>query len=347
MNTYRIQENIDFDLWESFLSGQPYAPFLQSAHMEKLHSTLGDKAWRIGVMLNDVCVGVCFTTLTTAKRGWYLYIPYGPVLAQEHQEALPLLVTHLKELACKERADFIRCSPFLENTLDNIHRFSTLGFRPAPMHILAEHLWLLDSTQDEESILKGMRKTMRNLIKRAEKDGVTITTSQDPQDIEKFIAVHAETASRHGFTPYTNTYFRAQAQAFLPHDLGMLFFAHYQGNIISAAFIMYYGDSGSYHHGASLSEYQKIPASYLLQWEAIKEAKRRGKRIYNFWGIVPESHYVSKIMKRPHPWVGLSKFKTGFGGYDYLLMHCQDLPLTPKYRLTALIEYVRKIKRGY
>ncbi|GAI33015.1 unnamed protein product, partial [marine sediment metagenome] len=27
------------------------------------------------------------------------------------------------------------------------------------------------------------------------------------------------------------------------------------------------------------------PASYLLQWEAIKEAKNRGCKLYNFWGI--------------------------------------------------------------
>lgn len=347
MNTYRIQENLPVEAWETFLSQQRFAPFLQSAHMEKLHKALNDKTWRVAVMNGDICVGVCFATLITARRGWYLYLPYGPVIAQEHSGALPDLISYLKDLARKEGADFIRCSPFLEKTSENENRFSHLGFRSAPMHVLAEHVWLLDLNQDEETLLKGMRKTMRNLIKRAEKDGVTITTSQDPQDIEKFIEVHKETASRHGFTPYTNSYFRAQAKAFLPHDLGMLYFAHFEGKIISAAFIMYYGDSGSYHHGASLSEYNKIPASYLLQWRAIQEAKRRGKSVYNFWGIVPESQYQSRFLKRPHPWVGLSKFKTGFGGYDYLLLHCQDLPLTPKYHFTALVERIRKLKRGY
>ncbi|MCW1929763.1 MAG: peptidoglycan bridge formation glycyltransferase FemA/FemB family protein [Candidatus Kerfeldbacteria bacterium] len=347
MNTYRIQENLPVDQWEDFLSQQPFAPFLQSAHMEKLHQELHDKTWRIAVMQNDQCVGVCFATLVTARRGWYLYIPYGPVIVPEHMDSLPQLMEYLKEFARKERADLIRCSPFVENTPENQDRFAALGFQKAPMHVLAEHLWLLDLVQDEESLLRGMRKTMRNLIKRAEKDGVTISTSQNPEDIEKFIKVHKETASRHGFTPYTNSYFRAQAKAFLPHDLGMLYFAHFEGKIISAAFIMYYGDSGSYHHGASLSEYNKIPASYLLQWQAIQEAKRRGKRIYNFWGIVPESQYQSRFLKRAHPWIGLSKFKTGFGGREYLLLHCQDLPLTKKYYLTRAIETLRKMKRGY
>lgn len=348
MNTYSIQENIDTKAWEIFLRAQPFAPFLQSAYMADLHTTLQDKTWRISVLQDNVIVGICFVVLIKAKRGWHLYIPYGPVLLHSAQEeVLPLLIAYLKNIAQNESADFIRCSPFLEDTSETRRQFLALGFRPAPMHVLAEHLWILDLAQNDEDLLKGMRKTMRNLIKRADKDGVTITTSQDPKDIEKFIDVHQDTASRHGFTPYTNTYFRAQAEAFLPHDLGVLYFAHYQGKIISAAFIMYYGDTGSYHHGASLSEYNKIPASYLLQWRAIQEAKRRGKRLYNFWGIVPESQYQTGFLKRAHPWVGLSKFKTGFGGRDRILLHCQDLPITRKYYFTHLVETIRKIKRGY
>ena len=29
-----------------------------------------------------------------------------------------------------------------------------------------------------------------------------------------------------------------------------------------------------YHHSGSLAKFNKIPVSYLLQWEAIKEAKK-------------------------------------------------------------------------
>lgn len=341
-----IQENISSDAWEHFLSAQPFASFLQSTHMEHLHAVIGDRTWRIGVYDGDVLIGVCFIALITARRGWHLYIPYGPVFVAGAWEHFPVLVAHLKALAIAEGVDFIRCSPFLTDTPEHLEQFAALGFRKAPIHVLAEHLWILDIRSSEEELLSGMRKTMRNLIRRAEKDGVTITTSQDPQDIEKFIIVHQDTVSRHGFTPYKNSYFRAQAESFLPRDLGMLYFAHYEGKIISSAFIMYYGDTGSYHHGASLSDYNKIPASYLLQWRAILEAKRRGKTHYNFWGIVPESQQISPILKRTHPFSGLSKFKMGFGGSEYNLLHCQDLPLTPKYILTYGIETIRRIKRG-
>ena len=109
--------------------------------------------------------------------------------------------------------------------------------------------------------------------------------------------------------------------------------------MLASAIIMYYGHQGAYHHGASIPT--KIPASYLLQWEAIKEAKQRGKKFYNFWGIAPDDAPAS------HPFKGITLFKTGFGGQKYELLPCQDLPLSFKYNLTRVIELVRKKKRGF
>ena len=45
---------------------------------------------------------------------------------------------------------------------------------------------------------------------------------------------------------------------------------------------MYYGDEGAYHHGGFAPNKQNS-ASYLIQWEAIKEAKRWNMSAYNFW----------------------------------------------------------------
>ncbi|MFA6898544.1 MAG: peptidoglycan bridge formation glycyltransferase FemA/FemB family protein, partial [Candidatus Paceibacterota bacterium] len=69
--------------------------------------------------------------------------------------------------------------------------------------------------RSEEKILMSMRKTTRNLIRRAERDGVEVTASNDPvSDLETFINLHDETRKRHGFTPYTNAFFRAQVKHF-------------------------------------------------------------------------------------------------------------------------------------
>jgi lipid II:glycine glycyltransferase (peptidoglycan interpeptide bridge formation enzyme) len=107
---------------------------------------------------------------------------------------------------------------------------------------------------------------------------------------------------------------------------------------LSAALIIFYNYQAIYHHSASIE--QKIPVNYLLQWEIIKEAKKRGKKIYNMWGICPED-------KRRHPWKGLTLFKKGFGGRIVEYLHAQDYPLSSFYCTTYIIECLRKYIKGY
>jgi lipid II:glycine glycyltransferase (peptidoglycan interpeptide bridge formation enzyme) len=78
-----------------------------------------------------------------------------------------------------------------------------------------------------------------------------------------------------------------------------------------------------------------------LQWEAIKEAKSRGCKIYDFWGYTDPKKYPK------HPWAGPTLFKMGFGGYNKEYMKAQDLPLCKRYRLIYFFEKLRKIKRGF
>ena len=77
----------------------------------------------------------------------------------------------------------------------------------------------------------------------------------------------------------------------------------------------------------------------MVQWEIIKEAKRRGCALYNFWGIAPEG-------AGDHPWAGLSLFKKGFGGFSEEYIRTQDFPVSKKYWITYAIEHMRKWKRG-
>ncbi|MBI3332087.1 peptidoglycan bridge formation glycyltransferase FemA/FemB family protein [Candidatus Peregrinibacteria bacterium] len=215
----------------------------------------------------------------------------------------------------------------------------------------------ISTPRSEEEIFKQMRSTARNLIRRAEKDGVTIQISQDPvRDLPQFLTLHDETRKRHGFTPYTDAFFRAQVAHFAPRNEPArserdrsggctLYLARYQGETVAASIHMHMGGETSYHHGASAEKWKKIPASYLLQWTAIQDALKRGDHIYNFWGIAPQTNNQKPITN--HPFAGVTLFKTGFGGELLNLVHCFDLPLTPSYKLTRAFENLRKWKRGF
>src|SRR3989338_5647077 len=83
-----------------------------------------------------------------------------------------------------------------------------------------------------------------------------------------------------------------------------IFFAKYQNKIIAVVLVNFYKPSqtATYLHGASSSEHREVMAPHLLYWRAIQEAKVRGFKSYDFWGI-DEAR-----------WPGLTRFKLGFGG---------------------------------
>lgn len=342
-----VTQELTKDQWERFLIEQNTPPFLQSWNMRAMHERLGEDTIPFALVDGDTVLGVAMAMDVAARRGHYLYLPYGPVMTEAGWKQFDTLTHALVEEGRKRGADFLRSSPFIELNQPNVDLYASAGWRRAPIHMLAEHIWWLDIAPDEDTLMKNFRKTMRNLIRRAGRDGVTIRTSRDIADVDVYINIHKDTVVRHGFTPYTDSYFRSQVEAFLEDDQVLIFVAEYEGKPIAASIIMFYGDMASYHHGASLSAYRKVPASYLMQWEAICEAKRRGCTKYNFWGVVPDNKLVSPIRKKPHPFAGVTKFKTGFGGDLHNLLPCQDYPLTAKYQATRLFETVRKYRRGF
>ena len=201
--------------------------------------------------------------------------------------------------------------------------------------------WILDLDKTEEELLYGMRKTTRYLIRQAQKNSeIQIKKSQSLEDLEEFYKIYQETASYHHFVPFSFDYLKKELETFKKDDQILIFLAKYKGEVVSGAVIVYWQNGGFYHHGASLRKYSKVPASYLIQWEAIKEAKKRECDFYSFWGIAPED--------RPnHPWKGLTLFKKGFGGKKEEYVKTKDYVLSWRYKINWIVETLRKIKRGY
>lgn len=209
------------------------------------------------------------------------------------------------------------------------------------MHVLAERTCVLDIQKDEESLLSGMGKNHRNLIRRCIREGVRIEKSKKIEDLEKFFELYKETADRHKFFKFSDDYVKQEFSEFAKQDEVMILNAYLpDGTLDASAVIMYYGSMAAYRHGASKGADKRLPSSYLLQWNAILEAKNRGLKYYNFWGIAPKN-------SPKHPFRGITHFKKGFGGDCTDLLHCQDFVLNKKYYINWIIESARKIKRGF
>lgn len=330
------------DVWETFFEEVKEKTFLQSWYWGEFQKNLGEKIWRLGIYDNNQqIIGVALIIKVRAKRGNFLFLPHGPVLKQQSksnkQQVLMNLVERFKKIAKNEKVNFIRISPILERTKENIKIFQNLGFRDAPIHIHPEITWQLDITKSKEEIFRNMRKTTRYLIKKAQKEKVEIFTSKNPEDINLFFKLYKETAKYHHFVPFSFNFLKKEFEAFLPEN-ALLFFGKWKGKILSSALILFWQNIAFYHQGASTKKFPKIPASYLLQWDVINKAKKRECYLYNFWGIAPKE-------RKRHPWCGLTLFKKGFGGEKREYVRTQDLPLSISYLGNFIVEKIRKVKR--
>lgn len=329
------------NIWEDFLLQKEvvFYPFFQSFEWGEVQQQMAHKVWRIGVYNEEKLVALCGIVKVVAKRGTYLHLRHGPVLLPFGWEVFDAIIDFGKNLARDENASFLRISPVVAKEHVDFIEVRKRGFRDSAMHNMdAEICWVLDITKPEVELLKEMRKSHRYLIKKALGMDIKISFSKDPSDLTKFFPLYKDLSARKHFVPHKGV--QEEFETFAKNNEELLFLATYDGKVISGAIIGMVGSMAIYRHGASDNAFRDIPASYLIQWEAIKEAKKRGMNLYNFWGIAPDD-------RKNHPWYGLSLFKMGFGGKRVELLHAQDLPLKFSYWKTHLIEKITTWRKGY
>ena len=99
-----------------------------------------------------------------------------------------------------------------------------------------------------------------------------------------------------------------------------LYEKHPDGITMSGIITTYFGNKAWYLYGASDNLYREFMPNYLIQWQALTEAKQAGYEIYDFFG-------VSGRTDADDPLHGLYRFKKGFGGeyveflgeFDYVI----------------------------
>jgi len=342
------QEIKDKKIWEKFFYGIQEKTFLQSWNWGEFWQRSGHQILRLGVYGNEDNEGsptsFILAVKIAARRGTFLLVQHLPaeVPLSGTKAGGPILIEELKKIAKNEGCSFIRIAPLLERTEENKKLFKDLGFIESPMHANAyEATWKLDITPSEEELLKNMRKTTRYLIRQAEKNSdIKIERSERLSEIEAYQKLNKEVSKRQKFAPFSDEYIKNEFDVFSKGGEAMWLFGKYKGEIAAGALVIFWSGIGFYHQAASLTKYAKFSIPYLLQWEAIKEAKRRSFKLYDFWG------YIDPKVQPSHPWAGPTLFKMGFGGRAYEYIKTQDLPLSKKYWLTYIFEKIRSKRRG-
>jgi len=257
--------------------------------------------------------GLIFVSVPLLLTNFQFSPPAGGFNFQKKSKIFEGLLEKIKEINAKEKAIFFKIEP----GADFPFNLSDFGFMKSKKEIQPSQTVILDLTKTEEELLAEMKSKTRYNINLAERKDIKITqqTTHNSQ-LTTFLELLKETAEREGFRLHPKEYYEKLFAAHSPNFSVKLFLAEYNGKTIAAHLLVFFGNparttdviqSGGqavYLHGASSREHKDAMAPYLLHWEAIKEAKRRGYLTYDFWGISEKK------------WPGLTRFKKGFGGAE-------------------------------
>lgn len=324
--------------WDEFVTAHQDANFLQSWDFYEFYFSRGFDIVRRGVYdENGQLVGVYAGEVEPAKRGRHLAVAGGPIFDWSNQEIKNLIFSDMKQQAKKLKCTFVRVRPQLQNTPENAKIFQQLGFRKAPMYLSVEFAGVLNLENSEEEILKNMRQRLRRALRKAEKNQITIEKTSDPKAIHDFYQIELQTAKRHDFYAFSEDFLTKQFAAFAKNDEAVLYIAKLNGEILAENFMIFYGNEASYHYGVSSELGTKYSGAPLLHMEAMRDARKRGIKRYNFWGIVDEND-------TKHRFYGVSVFKRGFGVEELKYLEARDLVLDKisYYTKTLPIETLRR-----
>jgi len=245
--------------------------------------------------------------------GDYLYVPRGP-RKRTNKEAAKAdgggLGGAMKALLAKAGAlgaAWVRIEPESEAALADIRESIPDAYvTKAPHDMQPKEVLRIRLAPAEKEILSGMKSKTRYNIRVAEKRGVRVVVSDEGRYADAFIGLVTGTADRKGIVPHPKAYYEAMCRVLLGEN-GKIFAAEKDGKIVAANLVVFYGGVATYLHGGSDDRYRADMAPYLLQWESIREAKRRGCVEYDFGGVNMEELSAGK-----GKWFGITRFKTGF-----------------------------------
>lgn len=104
---------------------------------------------------------------------------------------------------------------------------------------------------------------------------------------------------------------------------------------LASAMFMIYGHDVLYYHSGGYKEYMFFFGQYLIQWEMIKEAIKRNKKSYNFYGI-------KGVFDKKDPDYGVYLFKKGFNGHVVEYIGDFYLPISMYYYVQQIRKKMRK-----
>jgi len=307
---------------------------------------------------------------------WSLaYLSKGPVVAVQQTAVAQQLWGLIHQAARQQNAIYLMLEPNWPDDEATQNHLKQQDFITSPHTNHPHSTVLIDLTRDEATMLSQMRKKTRQMVRKAEREGIVITEGNEA-DLAEFHDVLLTTAELKEIASHDLSFYQTAWWAYNQIDLqglqnlaGLnmagqisqtkLFFAKHAGKTVAAKLIFTFGKRSLHLWGGTTKAGRDLNASYLIQWESLKWAKRQGCTMTDLWGIPDE---VGRLLKQGEAvpeekhdglW-GVYLFKRGFGGevesyvgtWDYVYMPWlyQAAQMARGFSVDRLSELAEKLK---
>lgn len=223
---------------------------------------------------------------------------YNGVISSEDSPAFAAEFYQAFGSYCRENniiAEFTRFHPLLGNQ----------EFSKGTIDVLFDRQTVyLDLTQGYESIWKDSYSSKnRNMLRKAEKNGIRCEITDDGKAYELFYNLYTETMKHLNaaeFYFFKKPYFEQLFSEF--KNISHVVNAIYESRVIASTVVFFYGDYAHYHLAARDGDYSSLGASNCVLDAAIRHACEKGYRKFHLGGgYMPED--------------SLFKFKADFSKY--------------------------------
>jgi len=303
--------------WDAFLAETAGGDHVQTSLWARVKAPRGWRAVRLVVTRDGhIVAGAQLLKRSWAHLGGFGYVPSGPVVGVPDPALYTLVVEELHRLARAHRLHYLVVQPPV-NGQAVAARLQTGGFRPSPLVVAEAITFQLDLTRDIETILAQMKPKTRYNLRLGLRRGVTVRQG-DERDLPTFHALYLATSRRQGFPADSLEYFSHLWRVFHPHGNAELFIAQYAGDAVSALLAVPFGDTVLYKRGGWSGRCGDRRPNEVMHWAAIRWAKSRGFRSYNFGDVDLPTAMADprggQRADRPADMDTVTRFKLGFGG---------------------------------
>lgn len=185
----------------------------------------------------------------------------------------------------------------------------TWNLRKAAVDLTVADALIVNLADTEEAIFATMKPKTRYNVRLARRKGVRVFNASSEM-LPLFYKLYLQTAERNGFPAAAYRHF---AEIFCPLVLNrgaveiLLLLAARSQDILAGAIIAISKRRAIYLYGASSNEGRNLMGPYAVHWEGMKLARERGCLTYDMGSVSPSAD-------PRHPFYGMYRFKTGFGG---------------------------------